>query len=63
MSIRTGQFGPADDLPAPEEFELILDDQPVLSPRTELALEVDPADALDQLRSVDDDTDDPDECP
>lgn len=61
MSIRTGQFGTADDLPAPEEFELILSDQPVLPPPTELALEADQADALDQLRSVDDEGDEGDE--
>ena len=63
MSIRTGHFGPTDDLPAPEEFELILSDQPVLPLPTELALEADPADALDQLRSVDDEDDERDERP
>ncbi len=62
MSIRTGQFEPADDLPAPEEFELILSDQPLLPQPTELALEADPADALDQLRAIDDE-DQPDERP
>lgn len=63
MSIRTGQFGPADDLPAPEEFELILSDQPLLPPPVDLALEADPADALDQRRAVDDEGEDADERP
>lgn len=55
MSIRTGQLGQPEDLPAPEEFELILNDQPLLPPPTELTLEADPADVLDQLREVDED--------
>lgn len=55
MSIRTGQFGPIDDdLPAPEEFQLILHDQPLPPPDDELPLEADTADALDQRATVDD---------
>ncbi len=54
MSIRTGQFGHADDLPAPEEFELILDDQPLPPAHEDLPLEADTADALDQRAEVDD---------
>ncbi len=55
MSIRTGQFGPIDDdLPAPEEFQLILDDQPLPPQEDDLPLEADTADALDQRVAVDD---------
>ena len=59
MSIRTGQLGQPVDLPAPEEFELILNDQPLEPAPQELTLEADPADVLDQLRAIDD-LDDPD---
>ena len=59
MSIRTGQLGQPEDLPAPEEFELILNDQPLVPLPHELTLEADPADVLDQLRAIDD-LDDPD---
>ncbi len=58
MGVQTGFSGPSDDLPAPEDFEVILNDQPLLPPPDELALEADPADVLDQRRSVDDDPDD-----
>jgi hypothetical protein len=58
MGVQTGFSGPSDDLPSPEEFTVILDDQPLLPVPDELALEADPADALDQLRPVDEEPDD-----